>query len=116
MVKVQNPLTQTEKEWVLKETSGLPRFFSAETKAGMIDKALEKALKSVLGIFGGSGGPEQLWVSHQGAGLKIWRSRGVHNHVLDAPLFAGKTTVAMAQYAYGIRNPGTYANAAPVKQ
>lgn len=51
MVKVQNPLTQTEKEWVLKETSGLPRFFSAETKAGMTDEALEKALKSVLGIF-----------------------------------------------------------------
>ena len=107
MHKVKESLTQPEKEWVFqKATSGLPRSFSTEIKAGMTEEAIETALKSVLGIFGGSCGPNQFWISHQGAGLKIWGSRGSHNHVLDAPLFAGKATIAMARYIYGIKDPG----------
>lgn len=106
MVGKTEPLTQCEKEEVFRQaTSGLVRFHSAEIKAGMTDEALEAALKRVLGIFGGSGGPDILSITYQGAGLKIWGGRETLNHVLDPPLFAGQATVQMARYLYGISDP-----------
>ncbi|NOX73861.1 MAG: hypothetical protein GXP03_09655, partial [Alphaproteobacteria bacterium] len=66
----------------------------------MSDDDLAQALQTTLGIFGGSGGPNQLSITYQGSGLKIWASWHVHNHVAEKPLFAGKATIAMARLVY----------------
>ncbi|MBL4767782.1 MAG: hypothetical protein JKY94_08725 [Rhodobacteraceae bacterium] len=86
-------------------TTGLPRRYAKEMAAGMSDTALGEALKQVLGIFGGSGGPERLSITYQGAGLKIWGSWHVHNHVTERPLFEGQATIRMARYLYHISDP-----------
>jgi len=51
--------TRADKEWVFrKATSGLPHHHSKEIAAGMTDTELESKLISVLGVFGGSYGPD----------------------------------------------------------
>lgn len=100
------PLTHAEKEEVFRlATSGLPRHFGDEIAQGMTDDALEEALKSVLGIFGGSCGPESLSVAYQGSGLKIWGGWHIVNHCTEQPIFHGKGTIAMARTVYGIVDP-----------
>jgi len=59
---------------------------------------------------GGSCGPSELDIAHQRAGLKIWASWAGINHVLDAPLFEGNATMAMAGEVFGIFNPDDQAN------
>lgn len=86
-------------------TRGLARSYASEIEDGMTDEALAAALGQVLGIFGGSGGPDTYSVTFAGAGLRIWGGWYVINHVTEKPLFAGKQTVAMARHIYGIRNP-----------
>jgi hypothetical protein len=72
---------------------------------GLTDVELADALAFELGIFGGSGGPGALDLTFQGAGLKIWISWGVHNHVAMKPTFEGKATIAMARLVYSIKDP-----------
>lgn len=72
---------------------------------GLTDQELADALTFELGIFGGSGGPDRLSLTYQGAGLKIWISWEVHNHVIMKPTFEGKTTIAKARQVYGIEDP-----------
>lgn len=99
-------LSQEDKEWVFRRaTAGFEQRYSNKISKGMSDAELEQVLKASLGIFGGSGGPDQLSVTRQGSGLKIWGSWEVHNHVTATPLFAGKSTVAMARLVYGIIDP-----------
>jgi hypothetical protein len=86
-------------------TKALPIWYADQVAAGMTDEALETALERVLGIFGGSCGPGQLDVMHQGAGLKIWAGWHIVNHVTEAPIIRGQTVVAMAREVYGIPNP-----------
>ena len=86
-------------------TGSLARFHSTKFANGMNDQELEIALKSSLGIFGGSCGPDRLSVSYQGAGLKIWGGWHIINHVQETPLFSGKETIAMAREVYDIPNP-----------
>ena len=86
-------------------TRSLVRFYSAKFSNGMSDQELEVALKSSLGIFGGSCGPDRLSVSYQGAGLKIWGSWHIINYVEEAPIFSGRETIAMAREIYKIPNP-----------
>lgn len=79
--------------------------WAALSEKGLNDDELTLVLAAKLGIFGGRGGPNHLHVTHQGAGLKIWASWEVHNHLELKPLFEGAATVAMARQAYGIPNP-----------
>ena len=86
-------------------TRSLHHWYGNQLSAGMTEIELEDALKKVLGIFGGSGGPEQLSITHQGAGLKIWGGWHTVNHIEEKPLFAGAATIAMAREVYAIPNP-----------
>jgi len=100
------PLTRADREWVFrKATSGLSYHYSKEIAAGMTDAELENKLVLVLGIFGGSCGPDRPCVTYKGSGLNTWGSWGVHNHVVEKPLFSGKETIAMARYIYDIADP-----------
>ncbi len=92
----------------IKATGGFAR--SAErwkerAAKGMTDDELSKALAQELGILGGSGGSGELWLTFQGAGLKIWIAWEVQNHVKTKPTFEGKSTIAMARLVYGIKDP-----------
>ena len=97
------PLTPAEKLWVFRKATG--GFLLHYAKPDMTDDELTQALARGLGIFGGSGGPGELSVAYQGAGLKIWGGRSSPNIVTDSPLFESKTTLAMAREVYDIRDP-----------
>ena len=100
------PLTEADKEIVFrKATGGLLRKYGVAVEEGMTDAELAAALKTVFGIFGGSGGPDQLSIAYAGAGLRIWGAWHAVNTVQDTPLFAGDRTIAMARHIYGIGNP-----------
>jgi len=103
------PLTEADKrEGFLRATggfSGAQERWAAYAERGMTDAELAKVLAHEIGISGGSYGPGALWISHQGAGLKIWISWEIENHVTAPPRFEGKTTIAMARLVYGIKDP-----------
>ncbi len=102
----QHPLTQDEKVAAFRAaTSVFVRKYAERFAAGMTDATLEAALRDSLGIFGGRGGPGQLHVTWRGAGLKIWVSWHVHNHVQEKPIFEGARTLAIAREVYGICDP-----------
>ncbi|MEM5471931.1 hypothetical protein WNZ14_09370 [Hoeflea sp. AS60] len=103
---VTRPLSEADKEMIFrKATSGFPLRFKEEIENGMSDADLKTALESVLGIFGGSGGPDQPSIAFAGTGLRIWGSWKTVNSVRDKPLFAGKRTIAMARQIYAIADP-----------
>jgi len=103
---ITRPLSEADKEMIFrKATTSFPLKFKEEIENGMSDSGLETALKSVLGIFGGSGGPDQPSIAFSGTGLRIWGSWKTVNSVRDKPLFAGKQTVAMARQIYAIADP-----------
>lgn len=100
------PLSEAEKEIIFrKATASIPVRYAAAIKNGMSDADLETALKSVLGILGGSGGPDQPSTAFSGNGLRIWGSWKTVNSVRDKPLFAGSQTIAMARQIYAIADP-----------
>jgi len=100
------PLTPDEKAQAFRQaTSGFERYFAEQISRGMSDAELAAALKQSLGIFGGSCGPGELAISFQGAGLKIWASHEIHNHVTTKPVFQGIATVHMAREIYRIPDP-----------
>lgn len=85
--------------------SGARQRWAERAARGMTDAELAEALAFELGIFGGSCGPGALWLAFQGAGLKIWMSWDIQNHVTTRPTFAGSGTIAMARLVYGIKDP-----------
>lgn len=100
------PLTREERLEIFRiATRSLPHRYADQVKAGMTDPQLQSALEDVLGIFGGSGGPNQVCVTHQAAGLRIWGGRQTVNHVIVPPLFKGDQTLKMAREVYGISDP-----------
>ena len=102
----RSSLTFEDKEAIFRiAAASLPKRYAREIEAGMTDEALSAALSSVLGIFGGSYGPDQYSITYTGSGLRIWGGWHVVNHVTEAPLFAGKATIAMARQTYGISDP-----------
>jgi hypothetical protein len=106
MADDHRPLTQEDKELTFrKATASFPNRYADQIAAGMNEDDLAQALHATLGIFGGSGGPDQLSITYRGSGLKIWASWYVHNHVAERPLFAGKATIAMAREVFGIADP-----------
>lgn len=99
-------LSNLDKEQIFRSaTNGLALRYQKEMDAGMSDEQLETALKDVLGIFGGSGGPKRPSITFQGSGLKIWGAWHVINHVKEPPLYQGKATINMAREVYEIVNP-----------
>ena len=86
-------------------TTGLLKWYGDQFVSGMNDTELKEALEQVLGIFGGSGGPDRLSICFKGAGLCIWGGRHSFNHVEEKPLFSGASTISMAREVYGIVNP-----------
>lgn len=99
-------LTEADKLKIFRiATRSFARNHAKEIKCGMTDRALEAALESSLGVFGGSGGPDKLSVSFAGAGLRIWGGWHTVNHVQEKPLFSGKKTVATAREVHAIQNP-----------
>ena len=58
-----------------------------------------------MGIFGGMGARNQLSIIYQGSGFKIWAGWHVINHVMEKPIFEGRSTIAMAREVYGIHDP-----------
>jgi len=85
-----------------------PRFFRENQhmfEEGMSDAEIEFALKDQFGDFGSRGGPDQLHITQQATGLKIWISWYIHNYVREEPALVGDNTIAMAREIYGITNP-----------
>ena len=100
------PLTEVEKREVFRlATQSFPKRFAREIENGMTNGELEQALNDYFGIFGGSGGPDRLSVTYQGAGLKIWGGWHTVNHVKEKPLYSGKQAVAIARELNQIRDP-----------
>lgn len=106
---MSRPLTEADRRaGFLRATGGFSKAaerWAERAARGLADDELAEALAYELGIFGGSCGPGDLWLTFQGAGLKIWISWESHNHVTMRPTFAGKSTIAMARQVYGIRDP-----------
>lgn len=102
---VVRELTRDDKQDVFRRaTSGFKRQYFTQFGAGMTDQELEAALKQSLGIFAGSCGPNQLSVTYQGAGLKIWGSWDIINPYQLKPLFSGLRTIKMAREVYNIQD------------
>lgn len=102
------PLSQADRVVAFKAaTRSFERDYRDRFESGMTDAELADALCASLGIFGGIGGPGRMDLTFQGAGLKIWASWEVHNHVTTKPVFAGAATVAMAREVYRIADPST---------
>lgn len=103
------PLTEADKrEGFMRATGGFSRSrerWAERAARGMTDAELAEALAHEIGIFGGRCGPGELSLTYQGAGLKIWISWEIHNHVTAKPMFEGKATVAMARHVYGVKDP-----------
>lgn len=101
----QTTLTaQERREVFLRATRCFATWYKEQIERGMTDAELEAALAKALGV-GGSGGPNMLSVSHNGAGLRIWGGWEHPNVVQDAPLFAGRVTLMMAREVYVIKDP-----------
>jgi hypothetical protein len=79
-------------------------WYKDKIKNPLTDEELEALLKSGLRISGGTfPGDMSFWAN--GAGLRIWGSRGICMSEKGKPLFQGKQTIAMAREIYGIANP-----------
>jgi len=97
----------TPKDKVAAFKAVTPRFYRDYQymfEKGMSDAEIETALKDQFGDFGSRGGPGQLHITQQAAGLKIWISWHIHNHVREEPALVGTGTIAMAREVYGIVN------------
>ncbi|MGJ8530041.1 hypothetical protein [Maritalea sp.] len=106
MARQKRPLTPADKEAVFRiATKALPDRYAAKIAIGMTEDEFIAALGQILGIFGGSCGPDRLDVLHQAAGLKIWGGWHIVNHVTEKPVNQGIATLAMARLIYGISNP-----------
>ena len=79
--------------------------WAERAQTGLTDEELAEALAYEIGIFGGSCGPGELAITYQGAGLKIWASWEIINHVTEPPVFEGRATIAKAREVYGICDP-----------
>lgn len=100
------PLSEEDRLEVFRiATRGLPKRHQPALDPGMSDRELGLALEEVLGIFGGSCGPDRLSVTYCGAGLRIWGGWHIVNHVTEQPLFKGAQTIAMARVVWDIADP-----------
>ncbi|MBK8174345.1 MAG: hypothetical protein IPK66_03415 [Rhodospirillales bacterium] len=105
----ERPLTEADKrEGFIRATggfSGAKAKWAEHAARGMTDAELAEALAFELGIFGGSCRSDTPHLTFQGAGLKIWISWGIHNHVAMKPTLEGRSTITMARLVYEIKDP-----------
>lgn len=100
------PLTRADKRQAFERaTRSLITWHGEEVAEGVTDERLAELLAEVLGIFGGSGGPNSTSITYTGSGLKIWAGWTTVNHVTDKPIFQGSATVKMAREVYKISDP-----------
>ncbi|MEO1136551.1 MAG: hypothetical protein AAFW68_08080 [Pseudomonadota bacterium] len=103
------PLSHDDKIYAFKRATGAfaksHHRWSERAASGLSDEELAEALQFELGVFGGSGGPGQMDIVYQGAGLKIWAGWDVFNHHETKPIFEGQSTIEMARHVYGIADP-----------
>jgi hypothetical protein len=99
--RLRHRITDEDTAVFFEATKGLIRRHGRQFRNGMTDIELTRALEALFGIWGGSGGPQQVDVSHQAHGLKIWADFCP----AGKPLFAGEATLRMARHLYGIPNP-----------
>lgn len=107
---MKKPLTHHDKEAAFEAAtcsySGAKARWVERAKTGLTDEELEEALKYELGIAGGSSGcSARPAIHYQGAGLRIWADWDWPNSCIDKPILAGKRTIEMARYVFGIREP-----------
>ena len=100
------PLTRADKREAFEIATRSPiSWYGEEVSEGVTDERLTELLSKVLGIFGGSGGPNSISIAYSGSGLKIWAGWTTVNHVTDMPIFQGSATVKMAREVYKIADP-----------
>ncbi|MCP5380314.1 MAG: hypothetical protein H6920_09840 [Sphingomonadaceae bacterium] len=99
-------LSETDKVAAFKvATASFARKLGEGDPAPMTDDQIAAALRDTMGIFAGCAAPGRLHITWQGAGLKIWASWHIHNHVIEDPIIQGAATVAMARTHYRIPDP-----------
>lgn len=86
-------------------TQGAKQRWKERLETGLNDQDLHDALRYELGIAGGSGCRNSIDVAYEGAGLKIWASWQSANPCIDAPIYEGKHTMAMARLVFEIADP-----------
>ena len=92
--KATNGFSQAEGRW------------KERAERGLSDEELKAALEYEIGIYGGSGGPGDMSISYQAAGLKIWADCNTVVPDRDCkPIFQGTATIRMAREVYGIKDP-----------
>lgn len=109
-VKEPRELSQEDKLYAFKKaTNGFSQAegrWKERAERGLTDEELKSALEYELGIYGGCGGPGDISLTFQAAGLKIWAD---WNTVVPdrycKPIFQGAATIRMAREVYGIKDP-----------
>jgi len=109
-VKEHRPLTQADKLYAFKKaTNGFSQAegrWKERAERGLTDDELKAALECELGIYGGSGGPGDMSLTFQAAGLKIWADwNTVAPDRYCKPIFQGTATIRMAREVYVIKDP-----------
>ena len=85
--------------------SGAEQRWKERTETGLNDEQLSKALSYELGIAGGNSCRNTINIAYKTAGLKIWASWQSVNPCIDAPIFEGQQTIAMARKIFEITDP-----------
>ena len=100
-------LTPDEKLWAFRKATnsmeGAPRRWAERVRTGLTDEQLAEAIQYELGETGGASG-ENVGVTYQGRGLKIWADRCVGSRTWP-PILEGQATVRLAREVYGIEDP-----------
>lgn len=100
-----DPLTPDEKQYAfLVATRFFDERYGDTASQGMTDEQLTKALQDGLGRRVIWGGPGRMSGACQPDGLKIYAERNPFE-VSTRPIFAGRTTLAMARVLYNIPDP-----------
>ncbi len=86
-------------------TTGAKDRWQERVETGLNDQDLHDALRRELGIAGGGGCRDSVKVEYEGSGLKIWASWQGVMPCIDAPIFEGRHTIAIARLVFGIPNP-----------
>ena len=100
-------LTEDEKLWAFRRATnsmeGAKDRWAARVCNGLTDDQLTEALRYELGHMGSSS-KDDVGVTYQGNGLKIWADRCIGS-TRAKPIIEGRDTVSFARRVYGIGNP-----------
>jgi hypothetical protein len=107
MTAHETPLTEDEKLLAFRKATnsmeGSDRRWAERVTRGQTDEQLAEALQYELGAMGGFS-RDDIGVTYQGNGLKIWADRCIGSR-RNPPILEGNQTVAFARRVYGIADP-----------